>query len=231
MNVAELISDAYYLSRVIGRNFETVSSQQSADGLTLLNDILSEKNISSATISYNSKSNFTAVAGQEIYQIQNLVSVDTLTFELNDVRYSLNQVNRDRYFGNSRVNDIDSLPVMFFTERQLGYSNIYVYYLPADNYEFEITGKFALQEVGLFDDLSLSYDRFYLSYIKYNLAERICDFNGNTVPDGVRKRLADLNDQITNFSGLDMSVNVSNPFGGSSVDPVQAQLSNGWVSP
>lgn len=231
MNVAELISDAYYLSRVVARNFETVSATQSQDGLTLLNDLLSEKNISSATIPYSATTTFNGVAGQEQYVVPNLVSIDTLTFELSNVRYHLNQVNRDRYFGFSRVNDIESLPVMFFTERQLGFSNIYVYYVPADDYVFEITGKFALQEVNLFDDISAAYDKFYLSYIKYNLAERICDFNGNTVPNGIVKRLRDLNDQISHFSGLDMSVNYSNPFGGSSVDPVQAQLSNGWVSP
>jgi hypothetical protein len=231
MNVAELISDAYYLSRVVGRNFETVSAAQSEDGLTLLNDILSEKNISSATIPYTDTINFNGVQGQEQYQIPNLVSLDTLTYVVNDVRYHLNEVNRDRYFGFARVNDIESLPVMFFVERQLGNSNVYVYYVPADNYVFEITGKFALQEVGLFDDISLSYDRFYLSYIKYNLAERICDFNGNTVPSGVQKRLVDLNDQITHFSGLDLSVRVANPFAGKSVDPVQAQLSNGWIAP
>ena len=230
MNVAELISNSYYLSRIVGRDFETVSASQSKDGLSILNDILSEKNISSAAISYNETQNFNAIQGQEKYFIANLVSVETLTFQDSNVRYRMNEVSRDRYFGLARVNDIQSLPQQFFVERTLGGANIYMYYLPDKEYEFELTGKLALQEVALFDDLSLSYDRFYLSYIKYNLAERLCDFNGNTVPIGVQKRLADLNREIDNFSGIDLSVNVVNPFGSTSMDPVQIQLSRGWTS-
>ncbi|GAG82533.1 unnamed protein product [marine sediment metagenome] len=130
MNAAELISNSYYLSRVVGRNFETVSADQSSDGLTMLNDILSEKNISSAAISYHSVQNFTAVKGQEKYFIPNLVSLDTLTYEFSQVRFGLNEISRDRYFSSARVNDIESLPTQFFIERVLGGSNIYVYYIP-----------------------------------------------------------------------------------------------------
>jgi len=229
MNAAELISDAYYLSRVIGRNFETVSASQSADGLTMLNEILSTKNISAAAISYNETQSFTAVQGQEVYFIPNLVSVETLTFEFSQVRYRMDEVSRDRYFGLARVNDIESLPQQFFVERIFGGSNIYVYYVPNEDYVFQMTGKLALQEVTLFDDLSASYDPFYLAYIKYNLAEWICDFNGNTVPDGVRKRLIDLNDKISHFSGIDLSSNIVNPFGSTSLDPVVIQISRGWT--
>lgn len=232
MNVVELITNSYYLSRILAREFETISDTQVSDGLVLLNDVLSEKNISSATIPYHDTSTFTAVVGQEKYIIPNLVSLDSLTYELNEVRYNMNQLSRKRYFTQMRVNNIQSLPQQFFVERQLGFSNIYVYYLPDKDYEFTMTGKFALQEVSLFDDLSGSYDKFYLSYIKYLLAQRICDLNSQTVPEGVSRRVKELKDQIFYFSGVDLSCRINNPFQGSSLyDPIQAQLSNGFTPP
>lgn len=232
MNVVELITNAYYLSRIVGREFETVSDTQVSDGLMLLNDILSEKNISSALIPYHAESTFTSVVGQEKYTIPNLVSLDTLTYELNEVRYNMNRLKRKRYFEEFRVNGIQSLPQQYFVERQLGSSNIYLYYLPDKAYDFTLTGKFAVESVDLFDDISNFYDKFYLSYIKYLLADRICDLNSQTPPPGVQKRIKELMHQITYFSGMDLTCRVDDPFrAGSLYDPIQIQLSNGFTPP
>jgi hypothetical protein len=52
----------------------------------------------------------------------------------------------------------------------------------------ELHGTFRLSEVSLFQDLSLTLDRFYITYLRYALADRICsEFNYVTPPNVVKQ--------------------------------------------
>jgi hypothetical protein len=74
----QLITNAFYASGVVSREFETVSGQQIGDGLQWLNEIIDEKVVDDGMIPYESTYTFTAVPGQEIYPIPNLIAIDTL---------------------------------------------------------------------------------------------------------------------------------------------------------
>jgi hypothetical protein len=184
----ELITGAYYASGVISREFETVSGGQIGDGLNWLNDIISEKVVDDGMIPYESTYTFTAVPGQEIYSIPNLIAVDTLVFFLNSVRFSMAYNKRNNYFGSNRVENIQTLPYQWYFERQKGGGNLYIYFTPDKSYPMELHGTFRLSEVALFQDLSLTLDRFYMTYLRYALAERICaEFNYVTPPNVVKQ--------------------------------------------
>lgn len=229
MNVLGLITGAFYLSGILARDFETISASQTDEGLSILNELLSVQNIGPATISYYSTSNFTGVIGQEKYTIPNLISVDTLTFNLSNVRYNLVGLDRSRYFGMSRVNDVNSLPSYYFFDRQLGAGDIYVYYLPSSDFEFTINGKFALQSVTLNQDISLTLDPFYIRFLRYLLAESICSEYQQSTPTGVTQEVSKLRKRIKYFAGVDLVSNVPNPFGGSVGNPIEAQLYRGFL--
>ncbi len=185
----ELITGAYYASGVVSREFETVSGQQIGDGLGFLNDIITEKTVDDGMIPYESTYTFNSVPGQEVYTISNLIAIDTLVFFLNSVRFSMDYNKRNNYFGSNRVNNIESLPYQWYFERQKGGGNLYIYFTPDQAYPMELHGTFRLSEVALFQDLSLTLDRFYISYLKYALADRICAEYNYVTPPGVVKQL------------------------------------------
>ena len=184
-----LITDAFFLSEIASKEFETVSGVQQSDGLVLLNDVLGDSEADVAIIPYESTSTFTAVVGQEQYQIPNLVLIDTLTFLKDNVRFSLMEDKRNNYFGAPRVESINSLPTEYNFERGFDGGTISLYFLPDEPYVFTLHGTFKLAEVALGQDLELTISRFFRTYLKYALTQRICDFYNFPTPPGVERRL------------------------------------------
>lgn len=152
--VANLITDAYYISGIVSREFETVSGQQGNVGLHVLNNILTDKAIEKDMIPYYLKYNFNAVPGQGTYFIPNLEEIDTLVFYLSNVRYQMRQVDRIAFKGSSRAENISSLPFNWNIERCLGGSNISLYFFPDQAYPMEAWGLFRLGHVTMQQDLA-----------------------------------------------------------------------------
>lgn len=169
-----LITRAWYLSGIVARNLETVSGDQSTDGLFLLNELLEFKASDLALIPYWTKDNLELVQGQEVYFLPNLYEIETFTFNIGTVRFPTTPMSRTQYFATGRVDDIQSLPFSWHLERVKGGSNLYVYYLPMQNYLATYTAKLALTDVTLDTDLSSAYDGFYIAYLRYALAEYMC---------------------------------------------------------
>lgn len=170
-----LITRAWYLSGIVARNLETVSGDQVTDGLFLLNTLLDFKATDIRLIPYFTRYQGTFVIGQEMYFIPNLYEIETMTFNIQQLRYPMTMMRRDVYFGAGRVDNINSLPFSYHLERTKGGSNLYVYFLPISTYPFNLIGKFALTDVTLMQDMSLVYDNFYLEYLRYALAQFMCN--------------------------------------------------------
>lgn len=185
----QLIARSYYTSGVVSREFETVSGAQIGDGLLWLNNIIGEKSVDEGMVPYETTYTGNFVTGQEVYFIPNLIQIDTLVFFLDQVRYAMNYEKRNNYFGTSRVENIKTLPFEWYFERQLGGGNLYIYFFPDQNYPFELHGIFLPPPVVLGQDLSLTWDQFYITYFNYALADRICAEYNFVTPPGVTKQL------------------------------------------
>ena len=202
----QLITRAYYLSQVVARELQTVSAAQLADGLFLLNALLDYKSTDTRHIPYYTHYEFNAITGQEMYFVPDLLNVDTLTFNIGDVRFSMTEFTREQYFAISRVDNILSLPFSYRIERTLGGSNVYLYYYPADTYLLKMEGKFALNEVTINTDMSLTLDAFYIEFLRYQLAEYICCEYGVTFPDECKAKLDELQKKVVTVSPPDLSI-------------------------
>lgn len=212
--VLQLITGAYYASGIVAREFETVSGSEASDAVGWLNDILLESRIDMGMVPYETVSTFDAVVGQETYEITDLIDIDTLTFVKDDVRYPVTFVKRDKYQGEGRVLTIDSLPYQYFYERIKGGSKIYLYFYPDQAYTFTINGTFALSSVVINDDLEDTLDRFYITYLRYALADRICTEYNKPTPQGVAKQLQHYRDLIDkNSRPLDMRLRKQSTLG------------------
>lgn len=202
----QLINRAWNLSGIVGRGLETVSGEQGSDGLFLLNELLEFKSADLNLIPYWTRQALQLVQGQEMYFVPNLVQVETMTFNIGEVRYPMTESQRDKYFGNGRVDNIQSIPFTWHLEREKGGSNIYVYYLPMQNYPAMLTAKFALTDVSEFTDLSLTYDGFYLSYLRYALAKYMClEYDISFDPEK-EKQLMSMAKKLSNISPPDLSL-------------------------
>ena len=225
-----LIARAWYLSGIVARRLQTVSGDQEANGLDLLNAQLEVKFATeSRLLPYYTSYNGVFVPNQELYPIPNLAMADTMTFTINNIRYSMLSQSRKKYFGTGRANNIASLPYNYRFERTQGGTNLYVYFLPQTNWTFEIWGKFGLTDVTLDTDLSLTYDGFYIEYLRFALAKYMCvEYNRPFLPEN-EKTLMSYKKELANISPPDMSISKISSLGrNSTLNYADINVGLGW---
>lgn len=228
----QLINNAYYESGIVSRGFETVSGQQANDGLQFLNDLIADKTVKNGLIPYYEEYDFSAVIGQEKYFIPDLIEIETFVFYIDTVRYQTENRARREYFGTSRADNIQSLPGSWHMERCFQGANLYIYFKPNQNFPLTIWGQFRLQQVVINQDLSLTLDRFYINYLKFDLAARLCAEYNYSVPPGVSKALAAYEDNISKKSGpMDLRlVKLSTLQRRGGINYAQVNIGHGWVN-
>lgn len=152
--VTKLITESYFISGIVARQFEELQGYQLNDGLDWLNDVLGDRAMGVGNIAYiQQQYPFTGVVGQETYFIPNCIDIDTLVFYIGSVRYQMNYVDRNKYFGQPRANNINALPVSYTYERVPGGVMVWVYFWPQQPFLFNITGDFFMNSVSLNQDL------------------------------------------------------------------------------
>ena|SRR3990167_1864601 len=226
---AELITNAYYISQVRSRGLDEVSGQELADGLRMLNGLLAIKSAHSRLIPYYTKYEFDAVEGEEKYFIPGLILCETFTFNIGPVRYEMQNVNRRRYQGSARVDGIKSLPYNWNLERTKGGSDLYVYFLPAADYPMIIWGKFGFENVEFNEDLLLTFEEYYIDYLRYRLAKRICVEYGISFTRDAQSELAELESIMTDVSPPDLTLQKMTVFRSQSpLNWGDVNLGHGW---
>lgn len=228
---SQLITDSYYTSKVIAREFETPTGTQMTDGLRLLNKLIADRTINEGTIPYSDRLNFPAVAGTESYYLENAIDIEIFTFYIQSVRYQTRNQQRKDYFGSFRATNIQSLPFNWHFEREFGGGRLYLYFTPDTAYPLEVWGSFRLTSVTMFQDLSLTLDQFYTDYMEYLLADRICQYNSYTTPPDVKIQLEKYDKWISNSTNvMDLTQQkISTLSGGSAINYGYVNLSNGWT--
>lgn len=233
--VTELITDAYHLSGIVSEEFEEITGYQIDKGLKLLNGALAFKTVEDRTIPYFQQLNFTATIGQEQYFIQDLIEVETLTFTIDSVRYQMTKKTRYEYFGTPRANNINSLPYMYFIEKALGGANLYMYFFPQQAYTFQLHGKFRLNSnIALNQDMELIFDQYYIQYLKYLLAEYLCEDYQIQLPSEARRKLTSYEKSLFDVSEYDLSMRKTSILQSATSSPdiyAQANIGKGWTAP
>lgn len=226
----ELIAKSYYLSQVVSRELQTVSGSQEQDALALLNELLDIKGSDLRLIPYFRRDTFNTVAGQEEYFVENLLEIDAITFNLQSVRYPMLEETRSEYFGTARVDNLQSLPFTWHAERELGGMRVYLYYVPNQVYTVKYSGKFGLTDVTLDTDLTLTYDRYYIAYLRYALAQYICADWGVSFPGESQKKFEEIRKKLMDVSPTDLKMRKSSYFGyGPALNYAIVNISGGFV--
>lgn len=228
---SELIADAYYLSGIVSREFETPTGSQMSDGLRLLNNVLADRTINESTIPYTQKFTLPAVPGTSEYFIADLIDIDVFVFYINSLRYQTVNQQRKQFRGSFRPTNIQSLPWNWNFERKLNGGTLSLYFVPDIAYPLEIWGSFRLSSVTQYQDLSLTLDQFYTNFLQYLLSERLCQFNSYNVPRDVAMQLARYFKWIGNNTNImDLTQQkLSSLNGGEAINYAIVNLSGGWL--
>lgn len=226
-----LVTNAWYLSGAVARRLQTPTGDQITEGFNLLNALLAIKTANNRLIPYYTLVQIAGVIGQEIYFVPNLISVETLTFNIGSVRYSLLEQDRTTYFGTPRVDNIQALPYSYHVERAKGGANVYLYFTEAGAYPLNLMGKFGLMSVTSLDqDLSLTYDAFYIEYLRYALAEYMAADYGITLQPQIVAKLNEYEQIITDISPMDFTIQkLSTLQKNQTINYMMASLNSGWL--
>lgn len=228
--VSKLITNAFYLSGIVSRSLETVSNDQIGDGLDILNDILGDKGIDQALIPYVTKHELTTSPDTEEYFIDNLIDIYTISFFIDSIRYQMTLQKRHEYFASYRNVDITSLPFAYHYERENGGTRLFVYFKPDQSYPVDIYGVFQLSDVKLSDDLAQTYDRYYINYLRYELARRLCIEYAYEVPPMIERQYQTYYEWVRyNSQKIDLTQNTLSQFSAKgAINYAVANLSEGW---
>jgi hypothetical protein len=228
--VRQLIIDSFYLSGITSRGLQTLSGDQEEDGLDLLNSILAFKSVDERKIPYFTDFDFPTISQEEKYFIDGLIEVSTLTFNFGEVRFSMQAMTRGMYLGSGRANNVYSLPSTYHVERERGGANIFMYPIPDRVYDFKIYGKFNLGSVTIDQDLELTLDKFYIEYLRYLLAQYICEFYDLTFSSDSKKRLEIYESKMTDVSPMDLTETRVNFFNRNTTNDCyyDANIGKGW---
>lgn len=235
--VAELITRSLYLSGIVARGYSTPTGQQLNDGLFLLNDLLSFQTVDMKLIPYFKKYEFDMEIGEGTYFVPSLVNLETMTYIYsNNVRYSMIEQSREEFFGTPRTENIQSLPGYYHMEKAKGGANVYVYYLPDQAYPATIWGRFGLDllpdvPASYEVDLLLTYDRFYLNYLRHLLGDYFCSEYGYNTPPQTKQELEKIIAKLQDLSPMDFTTQkMSTLQRGVGYNWGMINLSDGWTT-
>lgn len=217
-----LITRSWYLSGIVARNLQFVTGDQITDGLMLLNALLDFKQVETDLIPYYTYIEMPAVAGQEFYFLPYVASIESLTFNIDTVRYPMDQTTRTHYYGSSRVDNISTLPFNWNFNRQLGGGNLALYFLPESTYPLKMMVKIFLVDVALNTDLTnisqaglpytfinssnQGYDTSYIEYLRYELANYMAGEYGVSLTPTNMARLMEYRRQLMYVGPPDLSM-------------------------
>lgn len=202
--VTELITKAWNLSGIVAAQAETVSGDQLKDGLDHLNDFLALQSAESRMIPYRRVQSFECIPNLDEFLIDHLLSIDVLTMKDNG-GYALKALGRQAFFMQSSDNFLSpSQPRFYHIEAIRNGSLLFLTPTPDKPYAFRLVGKFGLTEVDYNDDLSAIYDREYILYLRYGLADYLCDLYNH--PFAGKAKLNSLAFKLRDYSPLDLSI-------------------------
>lgn len=202
-----LITRSWYLSGIVARRAQTVSGDQIHDGLMLLNALLDFKQVEIDLVPYYTYIQFDAVGGQEYYYLPNVAAIESITFNIDVVRYPMDFTTRRNYYGTGRIDNLQTLPFNWNFNRAEGGGNLALYFLPQSNYTLKAMVKLFLTDVDLDTDLTnvipetvpytfingsnAGFDTSYIEYLRYALAQYMCSEYGiifNPVSEAILKK-------------------------------------------
>lgn len=205
MKVYEIIKNAYICAGINSAEINDEDPGQIVRGLNALSLVLAEKNFKTCELPYFDTIEVNAVQGQSDYFLQNMYTLETMTFNIGDVRYSMKSSTRRIFKGETRQENVKSLPTEFYYERTNGGLTVSLYFLPVDSYLLKFNGLKGFGNYTLDDELTNYVDLGYQSFIIYQLAIKLCIIFIRPVPQQLMEELRKMEKSMSFVNPPDMT--------------------------
>jgi len=216
-NTLQLIGGAYKAANINPGGYKVLTPEQKKNGLFLLNVLLSDKTVDTSMLLYWQKLEGVFDINVGEYFIENLIQIETLTFFMSDgtVRFPTQAQSLDEFMGSGRAMNTDSLPFFYYVNKVNGGATLYVYFLPSEEYAYQIWGQFQLTSVTLFENLEDKFPMYYINFLRLQLAKYLCIDGGFTCPPLVLEQLVQYRESIAeNGTVDDYTMTIYNPLAG-----------------
>ena len=240
----QLITRSWYLSGIVARNLQVPTGDQITDGLMMLNALLDFKQIQTDLIPYWTYIEMPAVGGQEFYFMPFVAAIESLTFNIDVVRYPMDSTTRRTYYGTGRIDNLETLPFNWNYNRGKGGGTLGLYFLPQANFPLKMMAKIFLVDVDLNTDLTnvsevvpytflttsnQGYDTGYIEYLRYELANYMCSEYGITFNPKSYAILQEYRRQLMYEGPPDLSMMKTSVLTqGSGINFADVNLGKGW---
>lgn len=218
----DLIINSLYLLGELAVG-ETADSFMLSSGLELINELLDKFAADSIYIPYLTSLNFNFVAGQPSYTISDMVPADVVGDRIVDLSfanytvpssgqgiiYPLQIINKDQYYGVTRLTPLNTRPGFIFLNKQDFESIITVYPAPDQPYPCLLGVKSMINKLSANQSLD-ELPPFYYGFLKYCLARKFLSYypSGNW-PESAESEYQDYFSTIKNTNETDVTVRPS----------------------
>ena len=212
MKVYQLIKQAFYCSGINSPDLNDMEHAQLMNGFFQLQLLLAEKKFKTYELPYYETVEIDAVSGQQDYFLENMYTLDCMTFNIGNIRFSMSPTTRRQFKGEARAENISSLPSEFYYERVNGGLKVSLYFLPNSNYPLKFTGLKGFGNYIIDDELNDYVDLGYQSFILYELARKLCVFYVKGLPPSLKEEIDKLKDAMLYVNPPDTSFTYDSPF-------------------
>lgn len=218
----ELIINSLYLLGELGVG-ETPDAFMLSSGLELINELIDKFAADSIYIPYLQTLNFDMVAGQAAYTISDMVPADVDSNRIVDLSmanytvpsagqgiiYPLQIINKDQYYGVTRLTPLNTRPGFIFLNKQDFQSIVTLYPAPDQPYPCTLQVKSMINQLFANEDLG-ELPPFYYGFMKYCLARKFLSYypSGNW-PESAEQEYQDYFSIIKNANETDLTVRPS----------------------
>jgi len=173
-----------------------------------------------------------------------VAAIESVTFNIDVVRYPMDSTTRRTYYGSGRIDNLQTLPFNWNYNRALGGGNLALYFLPEADFPLKMMAKIFLVDVSLNTDLTniteivpytfinsnnQGFDTSYIEYLRYELANYMCNEYGITFNPAAMQLLKAYRRQLMYMSPPDLSmIKTSVLTSGSGINFGDVNIGKGW---
>jgi len=172
MLVKSLVQDAYIWAQIIAERGESADATQLRQGSTLLNIILRTINITGREIGLITKEDFTLIAGQNFFQLDNFTKLLKVQFLLGNTLLDIVLMDLNDFYNNARIQTTKGIPYQGYAQRTPAGIELQLFFIPSENYPITVQGYKDLGPLDLNDTLA-GIESFMQDYLLFKLAYKL----------------------------------------------------------
>lgn len=190
-----LIQDAYRLAQIIPEIGDAATESQLETGLRLLNNIISEINITGDVIALLSRDTFTLNSGASSVFLTGYIDIMEIHYPLGNVRMRPAVNHLQNYFKFASITNASGLPVNVYAFRTVDGLTLEVFFSADQEYSINVFGVKKISTLDYNDDIA-GNNTFYIPLLLWMLSKDLRLYDQLTVLPEISSRIAKIEKKL-----------------------------------